>query len=139
MPRGVYVRTERHKQINSSGHLGTKHSAETRQKMSQSARGNKSPRTHGLSYHPHYQRWYNMMNRCHWHPARHYGQAGVTVYHGWHDCRAFLDYLDRELGPCPEGYSLDRIDSSGNYEPGNIRWASRSEQNRNRRRWTRSQ
>lgn len=38
-----------------------------------------------------------------------------------------------ELGERPEGYTLDRIDSNGHYEPGNIRWASKQTQNQNRR------
>jgi len=37
------------------------------------------------------------------------------------------------LGECPEGYTLDRINNDGHYEPGNLRWASRLEQNINRR------
>ena len=43
------------------------------------------------------------------------------------------DYVLRNLGERPDGYSLDRIDNEGNYEPGNIRWASRKEQRANRR------
>lgn len=38
-----------------------------------------------------------------------------------------------ELGPRPEGCSVDRIDNLGHYEPGNVRWATQSEQNKNRR------
>lgn len=40
-----------------------------------------------------------------------------------------------ELGPRPEGMTLDRIRNEEDYGPGNVRWATRSEQNRNRRRW----
>lgn len=60
-----------------------------------------------------------------------YGGRGITVCAEWQTPANFYAYLD-ELGPCPPNYSLDRIDNNGNYEPGNIRWASQSEQNSNR-------
>lgn len=51
----------------------------------------------------------------------------------WHDSGAFLAWIDENLGPCPDGHSLDRIDTEGDYAPGNVRWADRTTQNRNRR------
>lgn len=48
------------------------------------------------------------------------------------DFEAFARYLDEELGPRPKGCSLDRIDTDGDYEPGNIRWATALEQRHNR-------
>jgi hypothetical protein len=72
-----------------------------------------------------------MMHRCYHesHRAfRHYGGRGITVYAPWHDVRRFIDDILREIGPRPAGKSLDRIDNDGNYEPGNVRWATPSEQ-----------
>lgn len=93
--------------------------------------------THRLSRHPSYHRWYNVVARCHnpHHPAyANYGGRGISVCPDWQDPAAFLKYLDDVLGPCPVGRSLDRIDNDGDYEPGNIRWATHSEQARNQRR-----
>jgi hypothetical protein len=91
---------------------------------------------HGLSRHPSYYRWSNMVDRCH-NPAhaayRNYGARGIHVHPQWHDPAVFIAYLDEVLGPRPDGPSLDRINNDAGYEPGNIRWATRSEQVRNRR------
>ncbi len=85
---------------------------------------------------PLYARWLSMMNRCHnpqstnW--AR-YGGRGIIVCERWQDFAAFEQDILTTIGPCPPGLSIDRINNDGNYEPGNVRWATVSEQARNRR------
>ena len=64
---------------------------------------------------------------------KHYGGRGITLCDEWHDARTFLTYVDDVLGARPDGYTLDRIDNSLGYQPGNIQWASRSQQVANRR------
>jgi hypothetical protein len=58
-----------------------------------------------------------------------YGGRGVTVCERW---RLFDDFL-ADVGCRPEGTTLDRIDPNGNYEPGNVRWATPAEQRANQR------
>ena len=91
-----------------------------------------------ISKHPSYQRCVNATKRCYdpsQHNYRHYGGRGIRVHEEWLGAegrKKFLQYLDDNLGPCPEGWTLDRIDSDKHYEPGNLRWASRSMQERNK-------
>lgn len=63
-----------------------------------------------------------------------YGARGIRVCDEWYDVVAFIRHLEEELGPCPDGHSLDRIDNDGNYEPGNVRWADSTTQRHNQRR-----
>lgn len=58
-----------------------------------------------------------------------YGGRGIQLCEAWQDYWTFYT----AVGDPPEGMSLDRIDNDGNYEPGNVRWASDKEQSRNRR------
>lgn len=103
------------------------------------ARIGRSAAVHGMTNHPHYSRWSNMRKRCddprdsHY---KNYGARGIRVCGEWYDVSEFIRYLEEELGPCPEGHSLDRVDNNGNYEPGNVRWADPMTQRHNQRRGT---
>lgn len=95
---------------------------------------------HGLSYHPLFGRWYRMVRRC-TNPReagyKNYGGRGISVCEAWIDPAVYIAYVEQELGPQPSSsYSIDRIDNDGDYEPGNIRWATRSVQCSNQRQRT---
>jgi hypothetical protein len=78
--------------------------------------------------------WQGMVQRCHNRDAfayRNYGGRGIAVCKRWRESFAAF-YAD--MGKCPtKKHSIDRIDNSGNYEPGNCRWASAKQQGRNGR------
>jgi hypothetical protein len=81
-----------------------------------------------------YDAWRAMKRRCspnNQESAPYYSQRGITVCARWADSyEAFLADVGRK--PSPQ-HSLDRINNDGNYEPGNVRWATWSQQMLNRR------
>ena len=93
--------------------------------------------THGLSRTKIYRTWKDMRNRCH-NPKRksypNYGGRGIAVCDEWREnFTAFYEHVSKLEHFGEDGYSLDRINNDGNYEPGNVRWANRAEQCRNKR------
>lgn len=82
-----------------------------------------------------YKTWAHMLDRCENNKIRSYkdyGGRGIRVCEAWHDFTAFRAWA------LANGYAdhltIDRVKNDGNYEPGNCRWATRKEQNRNSRR-----
>lgn len=85
---------------------------------------------------PEYEAWCQMKRRCFgkkYIQYQDYGGRGITAFEPWVKC--FITFLEH-VGPKPKPYrlySLDRIDNNGNYEPGNVRWATKEQQSTNRR------
>lgn len=89
--------------------------------------------THGMTGSPTYMAWYGMLQRVKSrdsHKYKYYGSRGITVCDRWSKFENFL--ADMGTRPSAE-LSLDRINNDGDYEPGNCRWATRSQQRNNRR------
>lgn len=81
---------------------------------------------------PLHRLWLNMRNRCN-NPRtpdyKYYGGRGVKICERWNSFTAFA----ADVGPHPgKGWTLDRKDTNKDYEPGNVRWATRRVQSQNR-------
>jgi hypothetical protein len=60
--------------------------------------------------------------------------GGIKMYPSWQNSFiAFREYILTNLGERPDGYSIDRVDNNGSYEPGNLRWATPQQQAINQR------
>ncbi len=88
-------------------------------------------------YKQEYGIWSMMRVRCtnESHVAyRHYGGRGISVCPQWFDKESGFAQFLADMGTRPSpGHSLDRIDVDGNYQPGNVRWATAKEQAQNTR------
>lgn len=91
----------------------------------------KATTKHGMYKTREYSIWASMIQRCH-NPRSvsfaKYGAKGLMVDPRWRTFPPF--YAD--MGPCPKGYSIDRIENAKGYAPGNCRWADNFQQNGNR-------
>ncbi len=83
-----------------------------------------------VAKHPLYGIWKGMHRRCRNPHDPNYGGRGITVCSRWNDFHAFVT----DMGPRPSlGHTLDRADVDGPYAPDNCQWATRAEQNMNKR------
>lgn len=97
------------------------------------ARSYRHGASHGRDGSRTYSAWCAMKSRCN-NPANigyaNYGGRGIRVHPEWD---ASYKAFERDMGKCPHGHSIERLDADKGYEPGNCEWQPRSQQNVNKR------
>lgn len=89
-------------------------------------------KTHGMSYSRTYRIWSGMIQRCtnkKHHAFYNYGGRGIKVCAQWYVFENFLS----SMGESPDGYSIERIDNNGDYDPQNCKWIPLRNQGKNKR------
>ena len=92
--------------------------------------------THGMTHTKIYRKWGNMIDRCENPNCKmypYYGGRGIKVCERWHKFENFYEDVSKLEHFGEKGYSLDRIRVNEDYKPGNVRWADRNTQARNKR------
>ena len=87
--------------------------------------------THGKRHTRVWRIWQAMKNRCRNQNIpqyKNYGGRGISYSKEWE----FFENFYKDMGEPPEGFSIDRIDVNGNYEPSNCKWSSMKEQMKNK-------
>lgn len=93
----------------------------------------KSSVTHGMTGSKTYKIWAGMKRRCynpHEKFYKHYGGRGILVCDSW---RQSFEAFHSDMGECPDGFSIERKDVNGNYEPSNCVWLPEALQAQNTR------
>lgn len=88
---------------------------------------------HGMRFTKEYSTWCGIINRCHNPKSKEfvrYGKRGIEVYPQWR--KSFICFFNDVGKAHSPKHTLDRIENNGNYEPGNVRWATYKVQENNR-------
>lgn len=92
-------------------------------------------RTHGMTGTVEFKAWRYMLNRCFYpsgHHIKHYGRK-IKIHNKWTGSNGFISFLNH-IGRAPSNkHTVDRIDNNKGYIPGNVRWATKLEQARNKK------